>query len=179
MKKLLGALVVLLAYVQIAGFTPLYFCVLQEIKTEMNLELSAKEDLSRIVIDAAEYNNPSVFSLADGEHEFTYYGKMYDFKTVEKQGDKYVFYALMDDKENALTALLGSIFDQQGSNGKNTKSPFAKLLKNMEKDFTVAPYHCVSRVAEAETFSEFVVFFRPSRGYYKVIASPPDFSTLT
>ncbi len=173
MKKATGVLFVFLAYVHIAGFTPLYFCALQEIKKEMSLELKTKAELQAVFIAAADYSNPSVFELVD-EHEFKYQGKMYDYKEVEKTATGYVFYGLADDNETALTALLAAIYDQHTTTGKKGKSPFAKLLKNLDKDFYAPAAKQFVAFSTGTFFTPAVAIQKALPGYHRIPSSPPD-----
>lgn len=174
MKKATGVLFVFLAYVHIAGFTPLYFCALQEIKKEMTLELKSKADLQTIFIAATDYTNPSVFEQVD-EHEFKYQGKMYDFKEVEKTAAGYVFYGLADDNETALTGLLSAIYDQYGPASKKGKSPFAKLFKNLDKDFYAPAANHFFTFSDGSLFTPAVTIQKALPGYYRIPSAPPDF----
>lgn len=174
MKKAAVILFVVLAYVHIAGFTPFYFCALQEIKTEMALELTNKADLQQMHINTAEYTNPAVFELVD-EHEFKYLGKMYDYKEVEKTKTGYIFYGLADDKETALTGLLRAMYEQDSTPGKKNTSPFAKLLKNLDKDFYTPTAQRFFTLSGGAFFTPSVAIQKALNGFERIPSSPPDF----
>ena len=174
MKKALAIVFVLLAFAHIAGLTPFYFYVLQEIKTEMSIELANQATLQKLVVSADEYKDASVFKTKE-ENEFSYRGRMYDFKTVVREGSNYVFYVLEDEKETTLMAVLKNMFDTADGSSKNTKSPFGNLLKNFEKDFVNCLQKDFVTQLPNQLFGWFSITDNTSEGHQIVIFSPPDF----
>ncbi len=178
MKKAAGIIFIFLAYIHIAGFTPFYFYGLQEIKTEMSLELKDKTILKTIFVTAAEYHNPALFEQTD-EHEFKYRGRMFDFKCMEKQGDTYVFYALQDEKETALAVLLNDIFGADKATGKNSKSPFSKLIKDFDKHSLAPEAKPIIHALPSLDLTNAAAKLQVSKGYHTPLSSPPDAALFT
>ena len=174
MKKALAIIFVLLAFAHIAGLTPFYFYALQEIKTEMSLELAKQSSFQKLVVSTDEYKDASVFQTKE-ENEFSYRGRMYDFKAVVKEGGNYVFYVLEDEKETTLTAILKNMFDTADGSSKNTKSPFGNLLKNSEKDFVNCLQKDFVTQLPSELFTWFYCTAIISEGHHRIFSSPPDF----
>lgn len=133
MKQTLAIILILLALAHIGGVIPLYFCALEEIKTEMQLELGNTRQLQKVLVTQQEYNDVKIFRMFE-EHEFYYRGNMFDFKTFDLESNgNYVFYALQDNKETTLITLLKTVFNHPDD--KNNQTPISGLLKNFIKDF--------------------------------------------
>ena len=173
MKRALSIILIFIALTNIVGFMPLYYAVMQEIKSEVDLKMADGADLQDIVVTNAEYADVSVFHISD-EHEFKFKGRMYDYKAVKKTADGYIFYALQDNKESNLVDFVKNTFDQSNGHSKNTRSPFGNLLKNFSKDF-IGHF---SGVAIDPTNT--IVYAAPlpgnytSAGYFNRIQNPPD-----
>ena len=145
MRKVLSTVLIFVAVLQIGGLTPFYFYFLQMVKDEIKVELSDKTQLNEVLVSTAEYNNPNVFQKCD-DYEFRFKGQLYDFQSVEKTDRGYLFYALADQKENTLTNLLASEFQQSADKVKAGKTS-AKVLKDFFKDFVLtAPQKLKSTV---------------------------------
>ena len=173
MKRTLSIVLIFLALAHVAGFVPFYFYALEEIKTEVNLKLSTESNLQKVVVSTEEYNDVSVFKQEE-ENEFSFRGKMYDFKTVVKDGNNYVFYALADEKETTLISFLKNVFDHTSNSSKN-KSPFSNLLKSFDKDFVGTTTPKFIAVVSTNTFVTVHFNQKTSEGYYSIPSSPPDF----
>ena len=134
MKKFGAPFLVLLALAHLAGVMPLSLYFMQEVKTEARIRLSDATGLAKVMVQGKEYNDPRVFQLMD-EDEFTYRGRMYDFKSVTREGNDYIFYAAEDDKETNLLSFLNGVFEQTSDRCGDTKMPVNNPIKNFEKDF--------------------------------------------
>ncbi len=177
MRKTLPVILVFIALTNIVGFMPLYFSLLQEIKSEVSLKMAAGADLQKLEIADADYNNPAVFSITDG-NEFKYHGHMYDYKTVKKTGHTYIFYALEDHKESNLVDFIKSIYDQSDENSKSSKNPFGNLVKNFSKDFIGSFTRTI--VFPEIHLSAFTVCTTTCtlQGYLRLVRTPPDMCLL-
>lgn len=173
MKRLLSLLLIPLALAHMTGVAPFYFAALQEVKSEMTLELAKEDRLSKVFISEDEFNRPDIFQT-NGESEFSYRGRMYDYAKMVKRESGYVFYCIEDTKESLLKDLLQSSFEEGSRADKSNEIPFAGLLKNLSKDFT-GTSDCL--FFSSLLFSEVennVIEYLLVKGYYTVFFSPPD-----
>lgn len=173
MKRTLSFILIAVALTNIVGFMPLYFSLLQEIRSEVGLKLSSNSDLDQVRVSREDYQNHSVFSYS-GENEFTYKGRMYDFKTVTKLDDAYIFSALEDNKESGLIDFMKAVYAPSNEKNKDTRGPFGNLMKSFSKDFVgcfsrpvLAPLSAVST-----RYPSFVKYTSP--GYSILVQHPPD-----
>ena len=173
MKRTLSIILIAVALTNIVGFMPLYFSVLQEVRSEVSLKLSNSSGLQRISVSELEYQNHSVFSFS-GENEFTYKGRMYDFKTVTKLKGAYIFSALEDNKESRLIDFMKAVYAPANEKNKDTKSPLGNLMKSFSKDFVgcfsqpfLSPIPVISTQSLCLAQST-------STGYSMLVQHPPD-----
>ena len=167
--------VVFLALTNIVGFMPVYFSLLQEIKSEVNLKLASGKDLQSLQITNAEYNDPALFNTSE-EKEFRFRGQMYDYTTMQKTESGYVFYVLPDNKESNLVDFLKSVYGQSNPNGKSSKAPLTNLFKNFSKDFVGSFSKEIQfPLSRAAGFVALVTHVTCS-GYFRSIQNPPDFT---
>ena len=174
MKKALAGILVFIALTNIVGFMPLYFSLLQEIKSEVNLQLAEAGDLQKLVISEADYHNKALFNTTD-ENEFSFKGRMYDYKSVTRTSEGYVFSVLEDNRESGLVDFLKAAFNGGNDNAKSSKSPLAELFKNFSKDFLGSFGHTVLLAASGPV-TRTVYLTEPVRSGYDVPRqNPPDF----
>jgi len=174
MKKALSIILIFIALTNIVGFMPLYYTALQEIKSEVKLKISNNSDLQPLEITSIEYNNPSVFRMAE-ENEFLFNGRMYDFKSIKKIGGSYIFYALEDNKESNLISLLKAVYEADAGN-KQGKGPLANLLKNFSKDFVACSSPKLLLPASTILQLLFSANKNTCTGYCTLVQNPPDFA---
>ena len=171
MKKGIYIIVIALAMVHIGGFTPFYVAALEEVKKEAELELGITANLVKVVVTAAEMKDASVFKQHE-EGEFSYRGKMYDYKVAEVANGTRIFYAVKDDKESALLDCLKSLFGNE--NGREGKGPLSKLLKNFSKDYlleqTVTMHTEYARFSDGPVTTDGYL----SSGFADRVSYPPD-----
>lgn len=173
MKKIVPIILIFLALTHIGGVMPLYFCALEEVKTEMQLELGNTEQLQKIIVTQQEYHDVATFRMCE-EHEFFYRGNMFDFKSVELQtsGD-YIFYALQDNKETTLIVLLKTVFNYPED--KTNQTPLGNLLKNFVKDFVgTFPSSFLYLFTSPISFLPVKYGLTVLDGYSSEISPPPD-----
>lgn len=176
MKKALPIILAIIAVLNIVGFMPYYYYALDGIKHEMTVALTEASQLEKVHITTSEMNNRAIFEKTDDE-EFTFNGRMYDFKKVEKVADGFVFYALEDSRETSLTDLLKSVFEQ-GDNSSKTKGPVSNLLKNLFKDFIgnqIAAYPVYLPVKASPVVAN-ALNANTCNGYCAGVLMPPDYS---
>ena len=175
MKKALASILVFIALTNIVGFMPMYFSLLQEIKSEVSLKLASGKELQSLQITNAEYNNPALFNLSE-EKEFRFRGQMYDYTTMQKTEGGYVFYVIPDNKESNLIEFLKSVYGQSNQSGKSSKAPLTNLFKNFSKDF-VGSFSKLLQFPLSHT-TGFVTLVEHSTcsGYFSSIQNPPDFT---
>ena len=176
MKKALSTVIIFIAVLQIGGITPFYFYFLQLIKDEIKIELAAAKNLEPVLISEGDYNNPAVFQITDG-HEFRYRGRMYDFQSVKKTRDAYVFYALADNKEYNLEKVFGNDFQQNTSKSNTAKNQGSKTVKdfyNYYTAFTASAFSAALLHVQLLGSARFTCLL--SEGHCLIIQSPPDFS---
>lgn len=154
---------------------PFYAAALQEVKNEMALELSNNANLLTVTVNESEYSDVKLFRKT-GDDEFVYRGVMYDYKSVKKQGNVYVFKAMADEKETSLSGLLRNVYEQQNDKDSSTKSPLSSLFKNLSKDFVSHANYQYS-THTANSFNPNVCPIQMgvvSKGYQFIIQMPPD-----
>lgn len=175
MKKLFPILLTFLAFSHIGGFMPFYAAALQEVKNEMALELGNNANLLTVTVTENEYSDVTVFRKT-GDDEFLYRGIMYDYKTVTKQGNAYVFKAIADEKETSLSGLLQNVYEQRNDKDSNSKSPLGNLCKNLCKDFVShANYqYSVSAINSSKPNVCPMHLGIVSKGYQFIAQMPPD-----
>ena len=173
MKKVFSAAITVLTLVNIVGLAPFYLYMLQEVKTEMSIELSTTANLEKIVVSAVEFSNTKIFQLTE-EHEFILRGRLYDFKTMSKEGSNYIFLAKEDTKETTLTDLLKDNYESANTKSNTHKSPFGNLLKNFSKDFiTTSAKQFVCSISST-SFAVSPLSIKMCSGFTAVISAPPD-----
>lgn len=157
--------------IHIGGFTPFYVAALEEVKKEAELELGITANLVKVVVTAAEMKDASVFKQHEAG-EFSYRGKMYDYKADEEANGMHIFYAVQDDKEGALLDCLKSLYGD--GNGREGKGPLSKLLKNFSKDYLLE--QTVALHTEYAQFSDTPVTSLGylSSGFADRVSYPPD-----
>ena len=173
MKRALSIILIFIALTNIVGFMPLYYSVMQEIKSEVDLKMADGNDLQNIVVTIDEYADATIFNMSD-EHEFKFRGQMYDYKAVKKTDGGYIFYALQDNKESNLIDFIKTAFDQSGGHNKSTKSPFSNLLKNFSKDFVGTFSTNVVSPAAFVVYSTPLAGRNTCAGYLTPVPAPPD-----
>jgi hypothetical protein len=175
MKKLLPILLSFLAFSHIGGFMPFYAAALQEVKNEMALELGTNTNLLTVTVTENEYSDVTVFRKT-GDDEFVYRGNMYDYKTVTKQGNAYVFKAVADEKETSLSGLLRNVYEQHNDKDNNSKSPLGNLFKYLSKDFVSnANYQYGISAANSSKPNVYPMHLGiVSKGYQFIVQMPPD-----
>lgn len=173
MKRTAIILAGLLALLHIAGITPFYIAALQVVKQEITIELGRDGQLQPVRISNSEMADATLFNRHN-ESEFTYRGKLYDFARMERTADGCVFYALEDEKESALQAMLCLIYSHP--NKGLPQSPLGKLIKECCKDYLIADNPLKPLTAE-------VKFLQPAsqqtqsnlmKGHYNTLINPPD-----
>ncbi len=173
MKRFLPLLLIPLALVHMSGVAPFYFTVLHEVKTEMTLELAKEEGLSKVFVSDEEFNNLDIFQT-NGESEFRYLGRMYDYAKMVQQQGGYMFYCLEDTKESLLKNLLQSTFDEGSCTDPSNRLPFMELIKNFAKDFTPSAEHLFSLSLSVTEIKITGIEALLSQGHYLVFFPPPD-----
>lgn len=172
MKRILSIILIFVALTNIVGFMPLYMAALQEIKSEVKLQLSTQAELQQIQVSDAEYTNPAVFHKT-GDDEFSYQGRMYDYKCLKKTNGGYIFYALEDTKEVSLIDLVKAAYAPSNATGKS-KAPMGNLLKNFSKDFVGAISGQVVFPSASKPQIPFVATLHTCNGYGVLVQNPPD-----
>lgn len=173
MKKALATILVFIALTNIVGFMPLYFSLLQEIRSEVSLRLYKENDLQKLQVSEAEYNDPAVFGITES-NEFRFRGNMYDYKAVTKTQEGYTFFVLEDKRESNLVDFLKSVFGSNNDNTKISKLPFADLLKNFSKDFVGSFSHTVFFPVAAQNSFAMYLTQETCRGFNLPVQNPPD-----
>ena len=173
MKKALATILVFIALTNIVGFMPLYFSLLQEIKSEVNLRLAKENDLQKLQVSEAEYNDPAVFGITES-NEFRFRGHMYDYKTATKTQEGYTFFVLEDKRESNLVDFLKSTFGPGNDNAKSSKLPFADLIKNFSKDFVGSCSHTLFFPLTTQGSLAFYLTQKTCNGFNMPVQNPPD-----
>jgi hypothetical protein len=92
-----------------AGFYVYYIVQLRQIRTEMRqaLQLRPDDQLEVLRLTKKKYTEVRV-----DEHEVKVNGKMYDIARMKISDDSVIVYALHDEKEDNLLALMGEIISK-------------------------------------------------------------------
>jgi hypothetical protein len=111
LKKLLGVFLILLIFLNSAGFVILFFQADSGNRIEMRERISTHNyanDLNIITIDKKNIN----LLIRKNENEFEYRGKMYDVIKAENTNNLIILYCLIDKEENNLNNYLHGLLDE-------------------------------------------------------------------
>ncbi len=125
MKKLTGILFLSVLLLQVGGSYVYFIVRLSAIRHEMRAQLQHKPDdqLTLLTLTHEEFQK----AKAD-DHEVKVDGKMYDIARVVISGDKVLVYALHDEAEDNLIALLDEIVKRSSNDKKPVPSQLIQLL---------------------------------------------------
>ncbi|HWB62474.1 MAG TPA: hypothetical protein VG603_03110 [Chitinophagales bacterium] len=174
LKYYFTAAIAVLAFIHIAGVAPFYYGMLAEAKSEMKFELTSHAHLAQVVVSNADFNNPAVFTKS-GDNEFRLHGKMYDYKSVERQADGYVFYALADNQEDLLNGLLQAMFERDYNDARAPHKPLTNMLKNFCPDFLTAHWAPVFHPRQNPVLFSRYCKGKLSQGFQINLTIPPNF----
>jgi len=124
-KKIIGIAFLGILLLQVAG-SYVYFVVrLSAIRQEMREELKHKPDehLTLLTLSADEYRKAKV-----NDHEVKVNGKMYDIARIVVKDKKVLVYALHDEAEDNLLALLHEMVTRSSKDKKPVPSQLIQLL---------------------------------------------------
>ena len=145
MKKLTAIGLLSLFALLFAGFYGYFGVRLMTIRKEMKAQLALlpETELEKIVVTLAEFES---IDLTEGEIERN--GKMYDIAKIQKHGNQYILFALHDEHEDNLLALLDEIVKLSGNDKKPVPSQLLQFLTLLfipvDNSFTPASGQCLS-----------------------------------
>jgi hypothetical protein len=174
MKKILPLFLIALALSHIAGVMPVYFYMLEGIKSDISLQMKDESRLEKLLINQNDYNNPAVFQKTE-EGEFIFKGQHYDFTKSESTDEGFVFWVVKDNKETVLSDFLISTFDKSDKS-RSTKTPYSGLLKNFDKDYIGNSVEIFENFVSSSSISLQAHTCNILAGYHEAFVVPPDFS---
>jgi mRNA-degrading endonuclease YafQ of YafQ-DinJ toxin-antitoxin module len=124
-KKLIGIVFLSVLLLQVAGSYVYFIVRLSGIRQEMREQLKHKSDeqLTLLTFTADEYRKAKV-----NDHEVKVNGKMYDIARTVVQRDQVLVYALHDEAEDNLLALLGEMVNRSAKDKRPVPSQLIQLL---------------------------------------------------
>ncbi|MFY8037873.1 MAG: hypothetical protein ACOVMQ_11930 [Cyclobacteriaceae bacterium] len=125
MKRVVAIGFLVLLALQFVGFYAYFGSRLLAIRQEMRAALSAlpEEKLEKIVLSANEFKK-----LDAEENEIELSGKMYDIAKIVKTEGGYILFALHDEHEDSLLALLDELIKRSTNDKKPVPSVVAQFL---------------------------------------------------
>jgi predicted nucleic acid-binding protein len=124
-KRLVGIIFLSILLLQVAGSYVYFMVRLAGIREEMREQLKHKPDeqLTLLTLTSEEYRK----AKAD-DHEIDINGKMYDIARMVVLDDRVLVYALHDEAEDNLLALLGEMVKRTSKDKKPVPSQLIQLL---------------------------------------------------
>jgi len=124
-KKLTGILFLSVLLLQVAGSYVYFIVRLPGIRSEMREQLRHKtdEELTLLTFTEEEFRK----AKAD-DHEVKVDGKMYDIARIAFHENRVLVYALHDESEDSLLALLGAMVSRTSHDKKPVPSQLLQLL---------------------------------------------------
>lgn len=125
MKKAFGILFLCTLLLQVAGSYVYFIVRLSGIRQEMREQLKHKsdEELTLLTLTPDEYKKSKV-----DDHEVNVNGKMYDIARIAIKNDLVLVYALHDEAEDNLLALLNEMVERSSNDKKPVPSHLLQLL---------------------------------------------------
>lgn len=124
-KKIIGITFLSILLLQVAGSYVYFIARLSGIRSEMREQLKDKPDeqLTLLTLTADEYQKAKV-----NDHEVKVNEKMYDIARIVVQEDKVLVYALHDEAEDNLLALLNEMVKRSSKDKKPVPAQLIQLL---------------------------------------------------
>lgn len=124
-KKLIGIVFLSVLLLQVAGSYVYFIVRLSGIRSEMREQLKYKpdEELTLLTLTKEEFRKAKV-----NDHEVKVDEKMYDIARIVVQHDKVLVYALHDEAEDNLLALLNEMVERSSNDKKPVPSQLIQLL---------------------------------------------------
>ena len=125
MKKIIGIVFLSILFLQVAGSYVYFIVRLSGIRSEMREQLKDKPDdeLTLLTLTSSEYRKAKV-----NDHEVNVNEKMYDIARIVIQDDQVLVYALHDEAEDNLLALLNEMVKRSSKDKKPIPSQLIQLL---------------------------------------------------
>lgn len=125
MKKIIGIAFLSVLLLQVAGSYVYFIVRLSGIRYEMREQLKDKPDeyLTLLTLSAEEYQKAK-----ENDHEVKVNEKMYDVARIVVQDDQVLVYALHDEAEDNLLALLNEMVERSSKDKKPVPSQLIQLL---------------------------------------------------
>jgi len=127
-KKIIGIIFLSVLLLQVAGSYVYFIVRLSGIRSEMREQLKHKpdEELTLLTLSPEEFRKSKV-----DDHEVKVNGKMYDIARIVVTENKVLVYALHDEAEDNLLALLNEIVRRSSKDKKPVPSQLIQLLSLM------------------------------------------------
>ena len=127
-KKTIGIIFLSILLLQVAGSYIYFFVRLSGIRHEMRAQLKSKpvEQLTLLTLTSEEYR-----MAKENDHEVKVNGKMYDIARIHVKNNKVLVYALHDEAEDNLLALLNEMVKRSSKDKKPVPSQLIHLLTLM------------------------------------------------
>jgi len=124
-KKTIGIVFLSVILMQVAGSYIYFFVRLSGIRHEMRALLKNKpvEQLTLLTLTSEEYR-----MAKENDHEVKVNGKMYDIARIHVKNNKVLVYALHDEAEDNLLALLNEMVKRSSKDKKPVPSQLIQLL---------------------------------------------------
>jgi len=124
-KKIIGIAFLSMLLLQVGGSYVYFMVRLSGIRSEMREQLKDKPDeqLTLITLTTSEYRKAQV-----NDHEVMVNEKMYDIARIVVQDDQVLVYALHDEAEDNLLALLHEMVKRSSKDKKPVPSQLIQLL---------------------------------------------------
>lgn len=164
-KKTIVILFLNILLLQVAGSYVYFIVRLSGIRNEMREQLKHKpdEELTLLTLTSQEFRKAKV-----DDHEVKVNGKMYDIARIFVKNDKVLVYALHDEAEDNLLALLNEMVKRSSNDKKPVPSQLIQLLT-----LIFVPVESLSLQNSSTIFIYSTAYSETLLSFFSIIDSPP------
>jgi hypothetical protein len=164
-KKIIGILFLSVLLLQVAASYVYFIVRLSSIRSEMREQLKhiPDEELTLLTLSPEEFRKAKV-----DDHEVKVNGRMYDIARIVVQKDTILVYALHDEAEDNLMALLNEMVKRSSKDKKPVPSQLIQLLS-----LIFVPVDSQVLQNSAVVFTHATAYSETLLSLYSVIESPP------